>query len=205
VTVPVDDAPPFTVAGDNVTLTSGGVELAGGFTVSPTFAALAPYAAVSDTAVEVVTDLLVTNANEAVVDPVKTVTFGGNAVKSSRWFVDTLTRTGTDAGAASDTVAMPPSPPPSVVTFAPKRRDSHAGHGADAQDAAERRRIEVRRERHVTRRRRTAREDAERVARRSGQHVVVARKQGGDVGIAARDSDDGIRQRRPRCRGESVR
>lgn len=100
-------------------MTSGGVASAGGFTVSPRFAALAPYAAVSDTGVEAATDLPVTNAKEAVVDPVKTVTFAGSDVNSSGWFVDTLTRTGTGAGAASATVATPPSPPRSVVTFAP--------------------------------------------------------------------------------------
>lgn len=83
VTVPVDVAPPVTLAGDSTTLTSGGIELAGGLTVIPRLAPLAPYAADSDTAVVVDTDWLVTNANDAVVDPVKTVTVGGSELKSS--------------------------------------------------------------------------------------------------------------------------
>ena len=109
----------MTVAGESATLTSGGVEVAGGFTVSPTFAALAPNDAVSATAVDEETDVPVTNANDADVDPVKTVTLPGSDEKSSGWFVDTLTTTGAGAAAASVTVAMPPSPPRSVVTFAP--------------------------------------------------------------------------------------
>jgi hypothetical protein len=83
VTVPVDDVPPFTVAGETVTLMSGGVAAAGGFTVSPRLAALAPYAAVSDTGVDAATAVLVTNANDAVVDPVNTVTFFGSDVNNS--------------------------------------------------------------------------------------------------------------------------
>jgi len=42
VTVPVDEVPPFTIVGDTVREVSGGVALAGGFTVSARFAALAP-------------------------------------------------------------------------------------------------------------------------------------------------------------------
>jgi hypothetical protein len=83
VTVPVDDAPAFTVVGATVTLTSGGVAAAGGFTVSPRLAVLAPYAAARDTAVEEVTALLVTNANDAVVDPVNTVMVCGSDVNNS--------------------------------------------------------------------------------------------------------------------------
>jgi hypothetical protein len=75
--------PPFTVADESVKSTSGGVELAGGLTVSARFAALAPYAADSDTGVEVAADLLVTNANDAVVEPVNAVTFAGSDVNSS--------------------------------------------------------------------------------------------------------------------------
>ena len=83
VAVPVDDVPELTVVGDNVTEMSGGVALAGGFTVRARFAALAPYAADSDTGVEAVTALLVTNANIAVVEPVNTVIFAGSDVNSS--------------------------------------------------------------------------------------------------------------------------
>ena len=83
VTVPVDVAPPATLAGDTETSTRGGIELAGGLTVIPRLAPLAPYAADSDTVVVVDTDRLVTNANDAVVDPVKTVTVGGSELKSS--------------------------------------------------------------------------------------------------------------------------
>ena len=83
VAVPIDEAPALTVAGDTVTEVIGGVALAGGFTVSARLAALAPYAADSDTGVEAVTALLVTNANEAVVEPVNTVTFAGSDVNSS--------------------------------------------------------------------------------------------------------------------------
>jgi hypothetical protein len=119
VTVPVDDVPPLTVAGETVRLTSGGVAAAGGFTVNARLAVLAPYVAVSDTGVELVTALVVTNANEAVVDPVKNVTFAGSELNSSGWFVDTVTSSGAGAAAASATVATPPSPPRSVVTFAP--------------------------------------------------------------------------------------
>ena len=119
VAVPVDGDPPFTVAGETVTLTSGGVAAAGGLTVNPTLAALAPYAAVSDTGVVAAIALLVTNANDAVVDPVKTVTFAGSDASSSGWFVETVTSSGAGAAAPSATVATPPSPPRSVVTFAP--------------------------------------------------------------------------------------
>ena len=82
-TVPIDDVPLFTVAGETVTSMSGGVAAAGGFTVSPRLAALAPYAAVSDTGVDEVTALLVTKANDAVVDPVNTVTFFGSDANNS--------------------------------------------------------------------------------------------------------------------------
>ena len=79
-----------------------------------------------------------------------------------------------------------------------QRRDRDASDRADAQDAAERGGIEVRRERHIPRRRHAAREDAERMARRASDDVVVAWKQRRDVGIAARESHDSIRQGRPR-------
>jgi len=102
-----------------VTLTTGGVAEAGGFTVNGRLAALPPYAAVNDTGVEDATALLVTNANDAVVDPVKTVTLDGSDEKTSGWFVDTATRSGAGAAAPSATVATPPSPPRNVVTFAP--------------------------------------------------------------------------------------
>lgn len=82
-TVPVDDAPPLTLDGDTVTLTSGGIVSAGGFTVNARLAALAPYADVSETDVVLAIDFAVTNANEAVVDPLKTVTLAGSEVKSS--------------------------------------------------------------------------------------------------------------------------
>ena len=59
------------------------MEPADGLTVSATAAALEPYAADSDTGVEAATDLLVTNANDALVDPVNTVTFAGSDVNSS--------------------------------------------------------------------------------------------------------------------------
>src|SRR5262249_48493948 len=114
-----DAVPPLTLAGESVTLTSGGVEPAGGLTVSPTFAPLAPYDADSVIAVVEETAVVVTNANDAVVDPVKTVTLAGRDEKSSGWFVETPTSTGAGAGAASVTVATPPSPPRRVVTFAP--------------------------------------------------------------------------------------
>ena len=73
----------MTVAGDTVTLTSGGIASAGGFTVNARLAALAPYADVSETDVGLAIDFAVTNANEAVVDPLKTVTLAGSEVKSS--------------------------------------------------------------------------------------------------------------------------
>ena len=82
-TVPVEDVPPLTDAGDTVRFVSGGVELAGGFTVSARFAALPPYDADTETAVVAVADLFVTNANDALVDPVNTVTFAGSDEKSS--------------------------------------------------------------------------------------------------------------------------
>jgi hypothetical protein len=119
VTVPVAAVPPLTLAGVRTMSTSGGIELAGGFTVNPRLAALAPYEADTDAGVVVETDRLVTNANEALVEPVKTVTLVGSELKSSGWFVDSETSTGAGAGAASATVATPPSPPRSVVTFAP--------------------------------------------------------------------------------------
>ena len=75
--------PAVTVVGDSDTLTSVGVALAGGFTVSATLATLDPYAADSDTGVELATDLLVTNAKMADVEPVNTVTFVGSDVNSS--------------------------------------------------------------------------------------------------------------------------
>jgi hypothetical protein len=83
VAVPVDDVPALTAVGDSVTEMSGGVALAGGLTVSARFATLAPYEADSDTGVVAVTALLVTNANEAVVEPVNTVTSAGSDVNSS--------------------------------------------------------------------------------------------------------------------------
>src|SRR5262249_33250008 len=119
VTVPVDALPPLTVAGESETVTSGGVDAAGGFTVRPTLAALAPYDADSVTGVVAATDVPVTNAKDADVDPVKTVTLAGRDEKSSGWFVAPLTSIGAGAAAASVTVAMPPSPPRSVVAFAP--------------------------------------------------------------------------------------
>jgi hypothetical protein len=82
-TVPVDAAPPLTLAGDRVTLISGGVAAAGGLTVRPRLVALAPYDADSETALVADTALLVTNANDALVDPVKTVTVPGSDAKSS--------------------------------------------------------------------------------------------------------------------------
>ena len=81
--MPVDDSLPFTLVGESVTSTSGGVELAGGFTVSARLAALAPYDADSVTGVEAVADLFVTNPNDAVVQPVNAVTFAGNDENSS--------------------------------------------------------------------------------------------------------------------------
>ena len=83
VAVPIDEVPALTVAGDSVTEMSGGVALAGGLTVRARFAALAPYAADSDTGVVAVTALPVTNANEAVVEPVNTVMLAGKDVNSS--------------------------------------------------------------------------------------------------------------------------
>jgi hypothetical protein len=83
VTVPVDAAPPLTLAGATTMSTSGGIELADGPTVNPTLAALAPYEADTDTGVVADTDRVVTNANDAVVDPVNTVTFAGSELKSS--------------------------------------------------------------------------------------------------------------------------
>ena len=53
VTVPVDVAPPLTLACDTTTLTSGGIELAAGLTVIPRLAPLAAYVADSNTAVVV--------------------------------------------------------------------------------------------------------------------------------------------------------
>lgn len=81
--MPVDDAPPTTLDGDSVTSMSGGVTLAGGFTVSPRLAALAPYAADNETGVDAVADLFVTNANDALVEPVKIVRLRGSDENSS--------------------------------------------------------------------------------------------------------------------------
>jgi hypothetical protein len=75
--------PPETFAGDSVTSMSGGVELAAGLTVSARPAALAPYDADNDTAVDAATDLVVTNANDALVEPAKNVTLAGSDVNSS--------------------------------------------------------------------------------------------------------------------------
>jgi len=83
VTVPLAAVPPLTLAGAIARLTSGGTDAAGGFTVSPRLALLAPYDADSDAAVGAETALAVTNANDADVDPVNTVTDGGSEVKSS--------------------------------------------------------------------------------------------------------------------------
>ena len=77
-TVPEDAAPALTDAGDTVTPITGGDADAGGLTVSGRFAALAPYDAAIVTCVEAATLLFVTNANDAVVEPVKTVTLGGS-------------------------------------------------------------------------------------------------------------------------------
>jgi hypothetical protein len=79
----VADPPPATDVGESVTSMSGGVALGGGLTVSARFAALAPYDADSETAVDAATDLFVTNANDALVEPAKIVRFGGSDEKSS--------------------------------------------------------------------------------------------------------------------------
>jgi hypothetical protein len=70
VTVPVELLPPATVAGDSVRPTSGGVAPALGLTLSTTLAELEPYDAEMDAWLEVLTDLLVMNANPVLVDPV---------------------------------------------------------------------------------------------------------------------------------------
>ena len=82
-TVPDDEAPPVTDAGDTDTPITGGDVDAAGLTVNGRLAALAPYDAEIVTGVEAVTVLFVTNANDADVDPVKTVRFGGSDENSS--------------------------------------------------------------------------------------------------------------------------
>ena len=118
VTVPLDDSPPLTIAGESVTSTTGGVELVDGFTVNVRLAALDPYDADSDTGVDAGTDLLVTNANDADVEPPNTVTLAGSDEKSSGWFEEMVNRIGAGAADPRLMVATPPWPPLSVVTFA---------------------------------------------------------------------------------------
>jgi hypothetical protein len=93
---------------------------AGGPTVRPRLALLAPYAAVSVTTVDALALLFVTKANEPLVEPLLTNTDDGRDEKSSGWFVEMVKYTPptTGTGAARFTVAMPPSPPFRFVTLA---------------------------------------------------------------------------------------
>jgi hypothetical protein len=82
VTVPVDVAPPAMVDGVNANDETAGMASAGGPIASARFCELAPYDAVTVTAVDAAAVLLATKANDAVVEPVKAVTLAGRLEKS---------------------------------------------------------------------------------------------------------------------------
>src|SRR5262249_44204699 len=117
VTTPALEVPPLTLAGLSETPMTGGIVEAAGPTESATLEALAPYAAVSATGVAAPTNLLVTKANELLVEPAKTTAVSGSDENSSGWFVDIATSSVTGAGAESWTLATPPCPPLRFVTL----------------------------------------------------------------------------------------
>ena len=72
-TVPVEPLPPSTVDGESVSPDTAGVAAAGGVTFNVRLDELAPYAAETETCVELLTDLLMMNAKLLLVVPVCTI------------------------------------------------------------------------------------------------------------------------------------